>query len=253
MLRRLVQFALLGASAASAALLLDVHTGNDGAFAEQGDGFAITYRGELLDAERRPLSGVFGVTFELLHQRDATDPLWTEQHWVAVSEGMYDLRLGNSRPLPPHLANRQLWLRILIGGAEVGMHQIAINDGQTDDVEINPGPFFSQRPIVDLAGHALGADRAERARDCRTLDGRTLEQLDRSAEFESQLADLRRQLRAASEGPFVGEDQRVLDRIGGETGNPYQVMCPPGYVVTGIRGKGGNVLDSYNAICSQIR
>lgn len=49
-----------------------------------------------------------------------------------------------------------------------------------------------------------------------------------------------------------GEEAQVLPRVGGTGGQAYVRECPPGMVVTGIRGSAGATIDSIQLICSPL-
>jgi hypothetical protein len=48
-------------------------------------------------------------------------------------------------------------------------------------------------------------------------------------------------------------ERRVMESIGGQGGGPYDVRCPPGFVVTGIEGAAGRVIDSIRIVCSPMQ
>ena len=50
----------------------------------------------------------------------------------------------------------------------------------------------------------------------------------------------------------IGSNKRFTAMAGGDGGVPYELKCPKGHVVTGIRGGEGIYLDSIQLICSPL-
>ena len=50
----------------------------------------------------------------------------------------------------------------------------------------------------------------------------------------------------------IGEAKRYTDQVGGSGGRPYTLECPPGFVVTGIRGQAAGYVDQISLICSPL-
>ena len=50
----------------------------------------------------------------------------------------------------------------------------------------------------------------------------------------------------------IGAAKRYSEQVGGTGGNPYTLQCPPGHVVTGIKGGAAAYLDSISLICSPL-
>lgn len=220
------------------------------AAAHAQSGFVAEYTGELLDPDLRPISGVFPITFVLQRGADDGSDLWNETRYVAVDEGMYTVVLGRQTAIPQALAGDRLWLSVRIGGGEVAGQPFAPSPWVPDITPADQATI-ARTSFVDLAGHALHAERAGYARDCRTLGGTSVSQLDRYREMMSRVDMIRDDIDDASR-VVVGLDRRTLSPTGGTGGRPYETVCPPGYVVTGARGYEGNVLDGVQFVCSQL-
>jgi len=218
------------------------------AFGQQN--LRMSYAGELLDGDRRPISGVFPMTFELLDPEDGETELWSEVRFVAVYDGMYDIRLGRERAIPGALEGRLATLRVHVGEGEVARHLVTIRRFVAEDPAV-ASARLERITFADLSGRAIRADTADFAQNCRTLEGRTAAQIDRYESVGNQLAsityDLRRERR-----PGTGPPLPPQPRIGSAGGNPYQVQCPPGYVATGMRGGDGDLIDAVQIICSRL-
>lgn len=229
--------------------------------AEEAPPSTFSYRGEMVDGSLTPISGVFSLTFSLREGRDAARSLWTETHWVGVVEGMYELDLGTLEPIPDELFGRDLTIVVQMGeDAELTRHALqpqrraARTDARIPDIE--------QIVFADLAERALSAERARVADDCRTLDGRTIAELElpaeaqrRIQEIQQQIRDLRGSVSAASSGGSsrVGTPTQTLPRIGGAGGRAYDRACPPNHVVVGARGRMGDLIDSIELVCAPLQ
>ncbi|TVR02654.1 MAG: hypothetical protein EA398_07040 [Deltaproteobacteria bacterium] len=213
------------------------------------------YRGEVIDQDHVPISGVFRLTFRLHADADARTPVWEETHWVAVHEGMYDVLLGSVSPLPAERLAAPLWISVLLGSTgEITRHPADLRPRQPVVDEARMAEIERLR-FADVAERALFAEEAARAEDCRTLDGRTAQELDRYEELDGRIRELSRQ---RSDAPAagavrVGRTTQTLPSIGGRGGQPYDRACPPNHVVTGARGRSGQLIDSMELICSPLQ
>jgi hypothetical protein len=212
----------------------------------------VRYRGEFVDDESAPISGVFPLTFKLYVQEDADEAVWEEHQYVAVFEGRYDVWLGSATPLAAAHDGASLFIGVelaLIG--EVARHALTLA------AESPPPPREEviaelDLTFADLADRALRADHARQADDCTLLGGRSLEEIDRYEELLTTVADLRESLDEVT-GVRLGSRTTTLERIGGAGGNSYSRTCPPGHVVTGMRGGAGALIDSVELICSPLQ
>ena len=106
--------------------------------------------------------------------------------------------------------------------------------------------------FADVADRALFAVEADIADSCDTIGGMTLEELDRYEEVLEQIAELEAQVSRAT-GAQLGSRTTTLERVGGSGGNPYSRSCPPGHVITGVRGGAGSLIDSIEIVCSPLQ
>jgi len=212
----------------------------------------VAYVGELIDESGTAISGVFPLTFKLYETERAASSVWTERHFVAVRDGAYRVALGAASPVPAALAGRDMFIAVEVGTLGELVRQplkiVFVERPRTRD-EIVASLDLT---YADVADRALIAADAERADDCTTLDGRSLADLDRYDEVLSQIAQLRDQLDGV-QGARLGGRTTTLERAGGSGGNPYSRTCPPGHVVTGIRGGAGQLIDSIELICSPLQ
>lgn len=217
---------------------------------EQGRLMRVAYRGELIDDENRPISGVFPLTFRLYRSAGAESPVWSEQQFVAVSEGLYEVRLGRAVGIPSAWAGEQRVLEVALpDGAAISSQTIVLSEWTPE--RATPLPTIRSMRFAGLAGRALRADEASTASDCNRLSGQAPSSLDHYEELRTQLDEVRARIERPA-GLRVGGETTVLPRIGGEGGNRYERNCPPGFVMTGARGGAGNLIDGFRIICTQL-
>jgi len=216
------------------------------------DGAAlVTFTGELVDGESRPISGVFPVQFRLYEAENGGDALWTEARFVSVAEGMYEVQLGANEPVPAELYGRTLFVGVELGAAgEISRTPLLIA-GQAapptrDEVIAGLDIIWA-----DLADRAVQSEEALEAEDCVRVGGKTLEEIDRFDELLAQLVSVREEVTRATRAT-VGGRTTTLERIGGGGGLPYARNCPPNHVVVGIRGGAGDLIDSIELVCAPL-
>ena len=101
----------------------------------------------------------------------------------------------------------------------------------------------------------LDAEEAEHAIDSDRLGGLTAAELfERFDDLIDRLANHERNPDAHGGGnrTSVGSTTRILQRVGGEGGEPYTRLCPSGYVVVGIQGRSGGFVDSFQVVCAPL-
>jgi hypothetical protein len=239
-------------------ILLPILLGAWGRAAHAED-LRVAYSGELIDEGAHPLAGVFALNFKLYANHDDTDPIWTERHYVAVVDGEYSVKLGTQTPLDPSLAERNLFVAVEFLDQEILRVPLTMQPIQTPQEQIQSlagagTDGVAQVTFAQLADRALMAEEAGHARDCDTLGGHTPEELDRYDEVMQALANHEADPNAHSQGQSgLGSSSTVLQRIGGDGGNPYTRMCPTGYVAVGIRGGAGTMVDSVELVCAPLR
>lgn len=223
----------------------------EGAAAAQDALMWVAYEGELLDGANRPVSGVFPLTLELYRSDAATEPVWVEVQYVAVHEGRYRVFLGRTRGVPEVWDGQERTLSITLGDAgEIARHSVTLT--RWDESHDIAQPTVREAGLTQLAGRAISVERASYARECEALDGRTAEELDRFDALMERVTDLRARLNASASSR-VGRQPQVQPRIGSENGVRYQRTCPPGFVVTGLRGGGGNIVDGTRVVCTELQ
>lgn len=212
----------------------------------------VTWTGEFIDPDLRPVSGVFAITLRLFDDAAASDAVWTERRYVSVLDGTYELLLGEHSALPESLRGRTMSLGVSVDGAgEVTRSELRIVPAPP-----KPGRAETLAGIeitwADLSERAVMAHAARTAEDCATLDGRTLAQIDRYDELLSEIVRARERLDQLR-GAALSNQTVTLERVGGAGGNPYQRTCPPGHVVVGIRGGAGALIDSIELVCAPLQ
>jgi hypothetical protein len=220
------------------------------ALASAQAGFEVDYRGEIVDEAGTPISGVFSLSFKL-YEEGEDDALWEEHHHVSVYEGSYDIVLGQLNPMDDE--RRGETVQIAVEVADIGeftRHDLLLTPSVTQTRE----EVLAELDVIfaDLADRSLYAVQAEEADDCTRIGGRTLEELDRYEELIGEITELRTEVDAMT-GAALGSRTTTLERIGGAGGNSYSRTCPPGHVVTGVRGGAGALIDSIELICSPLR
>ncbi len=214
-----------------------------GSAALAADPATVVYEGKLEDARRRPLSGVYPLTFSLYRTDKSTRAAWSESHYVAVDDGVYSVQLGDQRPIPKGLKLKQAFLGVAVtDGQEILRERLRPDTRPLDEPVAEaapaPGAHNDRRSdsYAEIAGFAYEADRAKSA---DSVGGVTADELKRIAS------------RGASK-VTIGGNKRYSNSAGGQGGQPYTLKCPKGYVVTGIRGGAAAYVDSLTLICSPL-
>ncbi len=217
--------------------------------AAHAEGKTIVYEGKLQDAHRKPIGGVFPLSFSLHKQPKGGRSQWSESHFVAIDGGKYVVELGLKHPLPPKLDLDRAFLGVSItGGAEIVRERIQPGSVKKDKPERPPPPAPPGDPIaadgkgkkvVDYAETAGLAYQSEHAKVADAIGG-----LDEEMLLEK--------LKNAGSGANIGSTKRYTSSAGGEGGVAYELKCPKGFVVTGLRGGSGIYIDSVQLICSPL-
>ena len=204
----------------------------------------IEYTGKLQDGELKPIGGIFPLTFGIYNSSKGGKSLWTESHFMAVEHGTYTVDLGSKRPLPKKLTDGHHFISVsLTGGAELLRERLdAQLVKQEQQKKPDDSPATTSKPnsdgqrVVDYAETSGRAYLADHAKTADTL-GKLSEKEIRSAINRGSKQKL-------------ASTTRDSDEAGGKGGNPYEIRCPPGYMVVGIRGREGTVVDSIQLVCS---
>jgi hypothetical protein len=240
----------------------------------------VDYNGRLQDGRGRPISGVFNLAFKLYDGRHAAEAAWQERHFVAVVDGDYIVALGSKAPLTQSTLPDDAWIGVeLVGegellrdrfrmgeasagsagsGATSGAGNSELQWAMSDKTRalLEAAKTGERITFADVAERAVTADKANFAKSAATLGEMSAEELEKATQIAldrlgAHIADP--DAHAATGGLLLGNDHAVQRRVGGSGGDPYQVNCPPGYVVTGIKGGAGRMLDSISIICTQLR
>jgi hypothetical protein len=209
----------------------------------------LLYAGELIDEESTPVAGVFPLVFKLYSDEKAKKVLWSEAHFVAVANGTYSLVLGRQSPLPAQAAQKSLSL-----GVELDGHELFRQTLRAEELTV------ARRGSVGASAVAY----ASRCGDAESLGGMRPEDFAPASvvtELQQHVANVKMHgaasAAAPAETPSVGGTTLSgqawkSDWAGGTGGKLFTLSCPAGYVMTGLEGKSGAVIDSIRVICTRL-
>lgn len=244
-------FALLLVASAALGATVTVALRPDAVAQERSAGGQIDYTGELIDAQMSPISGVFAMTFTIYRDQASAEAVWSEVHYASVAEGRYRVTLGTINPMPRELGGQRVFMAVSLGSTgEITRHPLDI---AFVEEPLPREAIVAQMRIsyADLAERAIIAQEAQSADDCVTINGRTIDEIDRYDELLTEMSTLREEVSRAAR-PQVSARTTTLERVGGTGGNPYTRTCPPGHVVVGMRGGAGALIDSIEIICAPL-
>ena len=213
------------------------------AFAAPGK--TVVYEGKLQDANRKPIGGIFPLSFALHQKARKGRSLWKEEHFVAIDEGQYSVILGSKTPIPSGLDVSKLFLSVSVsGGDEIVRERLSTNSVKSanrasDGATRKSGKSGDNKSIVEYAETSGLAYEAEHAKVADRVGDWG------QAELEDHLKNISGKVRISSSKRYTGS-------AGGEGGVTYELKCPKGHVVTGVRGGSGIYLDSIQLICSPL-
>lgn len=259
---------LLSAGAASTALAADSAPGSE---------IVVDYQGRLQDARGEAISGVFDLEFKLYDGEHAAKPTWSARQFVAVVDGDYTVPLGLENPLKKSAVPDDVWIGVeWVGQGELLRDEFKIagraNRGQAGDPEaeanlqwevsaetrelLEAAKSGKRISFADIAERAVSADTADNARRAESIGEMSAEDIKKVSELAlnrlgDHLADP--DAHQATGGLVLDDKHAVQKRVGGAGGSPYQVNCPPGHVVTGIKGGAGRMVDSISIICTKLK
>lgn len=210
----------------------------------------VAYKGRMVDEAGKPVSGIFPMTFKLYAGLRAKKPIWSESLWVAVDRGLYTLNLGEDKALPAKADLTKLVIAVDVRGVGEVAREPFVAAVSSSPLPPPPaaapasaGTAKGSVRYADTAGYAVEADHAKSA---DRLGNLTWEDMQRRVVEELGAA-------AGSARSKVGATKRVGRSVGGPGGtDAFEDSCPRGFVMTGIRGMHGNVVDSLQIICSPI-
>lgn len=239
---------------------------------EIDDEVVIDYNGQLQDQKATPISGVFHLAFKLYESKTAANPAWVEHHFLAVVDGSYSVPLGAAESLNREDIPVDAWIGVeLVGEGELLRDRFAMGLDKQEEKQVDAQEReFSEASrklleqasdgkriaYADIAERAVTADRAEVATRAESIGEFSVEELEEKAQraldrLGEHIADP--DAHEATGGLRVGDERKVQKRIGGSGGKNYEVNCPPGYVVTGLTGGAGRLVDSIRIVCSKLR
>lgn len=192
----------------------------------------MVYTGTLTDPNGTRVSGVFWAQFALHRDDKEKQQVWYEEFYMASENGSYQVELGKRRPIPQALDLTRLFLSLQIDGVEVQRVPVdvsMISGWQTGNPEGGQA--------VSGAGICEKCVQAERARDCEKLAGMSVK----------QLVDT-----AVKKEITVGSTAHFTSAVGSGEGTPFRLTCPPGFVVTGLKGKAGDSIGNLQLVCSPL-
>ncbi len=234
----------------------------------------VDYRGKLQNADGEPISGVFNLEFNIYQSENSAEPDWSERQYVAVADGTYKVPLGRKADLRRQELDKTSWIGIeLVGEGEIlrdrlTLRKSGVADGSSNPDAMPPEPDSSKTrdllekarntdkmAFADVAERAVTADtakQAETAKQIGSMDADEVERLSNLAleRLGEHIADPNAH---NASGGGLQDKRRVMESVGGSGGVQYERECPPGYVVTGIEGGAGRVVDSISLICQPLK
>jgi len=208
----------------------------------------LVYSGKLLDDQGGPMGGVFPLTFALYNKARGGKSMWSESHYVAVENGNYLVELGRKKTLTKKMDLNRLYVGVRItGGPEIVRERFIAEGAQPEEIirqagttpRVKVGNSTGGSGSVEYAEKAGYAFAAEKADNATRLDGLTLEQLKRKLGGGGSVK--------------LGDQPWTSQSKGGVGGTSYELLCPEGYVMTGIRGGAGMYVDRLGIICSKLQ
>ena len=169
-----------------------------------------------------------------------------------MDDGKYVVELGSRRAIPEKLKIEKLFLAVsLTGGAEIVREKVQPQSVRRDAKEAPPAAAQAStqasmkvrqqgnKTVVDYAESAGLAFEAEHAKVADRVGRMT----------ESELLE---KIRSGGGKAKIGTSKRYTSSAGGEGGISYELKCPKGHVVTGMRGGSGIYIDRVQLICSPL-
>jgi hypothetical protein len=164
---------------------------------------------------------------------------------VTVDGGKYQITLGKKRAIPSHLKLDNMFLAVSISdGAEIVREKIDPSSVQNfEQARQANHPIASkkskEKSVVDYAETAGLSYESEHAKTA-----------DRIGNLSEK--DLLEELNKPKPSVKLGSSKRYTSSAGGEGGIAYELKCPKGHVVTGVRGGAGLYLDSIQLVCTPL-
>ena len=192
----------------------------------------LVYTGVMNDAKGSPVGGIYWMRFGLHRDKEDQKQLWFEEVYVAVDKGSYQVELGKQRPIPQAVELTSLFLSIQVDGTEIQRVPV-------DATMVSPGTTTGAEGTgASGAGGGAGTcAQCANADNANKLEGMSFKQLVETA---------------AKKGIRVGATAHFTSAVGSGEGTPFRLTCPPGFVVTGIKGKAGDSIGNLQLVCSPM-
>jgi len=192
----------------------------------------LVYSGALNDEKGSPLGGIYWMRFALHREKEDQKQLWFEEVYVAVDKGQYRVELGKQRPIPQAVELTTLFLSVQVDGTEVQRVPV-------DASMVSPGTVTGAEGQGAAFPGASGAACAQcvNADNAARLEGMSFRQIVETV---------------AKKGLKVGATAHFTSAVGSGEGTPFRLTCPPGFVVTGIKGKAGDTIGNLQLVCSPL-
>jgi hypothetical protein len=223
--------------------------------AAAGKSRVLRYSGVLHGQGGAPVGGIYRLEFSLYGSKEGKKAAWTEQHWVAVEAGSYSVDLGKVVPIGDKVPVDNAFIGVTLPGAGEILREKLVVAGVPRPSEPAPPPeppgAKSGRPtagqpgeapaptaggVIEYAEKAGFAYEAEHASNASKAFGLTLEELSKQVARPAK----------------VGATSRDTETAGGKGGYEFELNCPKGYVVTGMKGAAGIYIDAVQLICSPL-
>ncbi|MBO4350324.1 MAG: hypothetical protein J6A01_05175 [Proteobacteria bacterium] len=122
------------------------------ALAQDATETVIDFKGEIVDQDAAPVSGVLPLEFRVFTEKNAKKAIATEKHFVSIVDGEYALSLGESSQIKTK--NATLFVAVYLDGKELTrqevrtQQQIVKKNSQIVETDVTPntGDFKLECP-----------------------------------------------------------------------------------------------------------
>jgi hypothetical protein len=194
----------------------------------------LVYTGSMADEKGAPVGGIYWFRFALHRSKSDQKMVWSEEMYAALDMGNYQVELGKERPIPQALDLTTLFLSVQVDGLEI--HRL-----QVDNTMISGGSgraaTAGNKSAASDSGSCQDCEKAKRAEDCDRLGGMSVKQLANTV---------------AAKQLKVGTTAHFTSAVGSGEGSPFRLTCPPGFIVTGIKGKADEKISNLQLVCSPL-
>jgi len=110
----------------------------------------ISYQGVLTDNSNKPLDGVYSMQFGLYSVQSGGTELWSESQNVSVVNGVFNVLLGSSNPIPSSVAfNVPYWLQVTVSGSALPRIELTSSPYSFNTTRIQGQPVSTGSPLLD--------------------------------------------------------------------------------------------------------